>query len=91
MKKLSILVLVVAGLSLASCKKDRTCTCSITYVSSTANGVSQTIPVSSFTQTSKLTKVTKKGAHCLSGEQTKTETQGGVTTVDVVKADCKLS
>ena len=30
MKKITLIVLVVAGVALASCKKDRTCTCTTT-------------------------------------------------------------
>ena len=93
MKK-TILSIFVVGLAMASCKKDRTCTCSTTEVSSTTNGV--TTPVSTDKQTSvqKITKVSKKGAACNSGEQTTTNsyTSGGTTytTVDVTKMDCTL-
>ncbi len=91
MKK-TLIIIAVAGLSLASCKKDRTCTCTITIVSETVNGVTQPLFVTTATQTVKLTKVTKKGAHCNSGDQTDTRTDSnGNTIVNVSKADCKLS
>ena len=90
-----LLIAAVASLTLASCKKDRTCTCVVTPVSSTDNGVTQPLLISSYSVTNKLTKVTKKGAHCRSGEstQTRTSTSGGTTHtyVDVSKVDCKLS
>lgn len=93
MKK-TILIAFVAGLALASCKKDRTCTCTLTPVSSTVNGVGQTLNTGTHTTVTKITKVSKKGAGCTSGEKTTTTTgtSGGnsYTQVDVDKADCKL-
>jgi hypothetical protein len=90
MKKITLFAVAVIAISFASCKKDRTCTCTVTPVSSTDNGVTQPIG-SSYTQVMKITKVTKKGAACNSGEQTETFTSGSHTYVDVIKADCKLS
>ena len=94
MKKLTLFAVAALAISFASCKKDRTCTCTITPVSSTDNGVTQTIGTS-YTDVSKITKVTKKGAACNSGERTTTGsyTSGGTThtTVDVEKMDCTLS
>lgn len=93
MKKI-LIIAAVAGLTMGSCKKDRTCTCTVTSVSSTDNGVPQPISISG-TSTNKINSVTKTGAHCNSGEETdtKTYTSGNTlhTTVDVFKADCKLS
>lgn len=94
MKKI-ILILAVASLTMVSCKKDRTCTCTLVQVSSTDNGVPQPTFFTSYTATNKLTKVTKKGAHCNTFEDTRTSTytSGNTqhTTVDVFKGDCKLS
>lgn len=94
MKK-TLIIIAVASLTLASCKKDRTCTCAVTPVSSTDNGVTQPLFISNYNVTTKLTKVSKKGAHCRSGENTETKTQisGGKshTYIDVTKLDCKLS
>lgn len=93
MKKILFLTAAIV-LTMSACKKDRTCTCTITFVSSTDNGVAQTVPISTATQTKKLTKVSKTSAHCNSGEQTETTTDvvGGTTHtyIDVTKADCKL-
>lgn len=93
MKKI-LLIAAAFVLTMSACKKDRTCTCTVTYVSSTDNGVTQTLPFTTATTTEKSTKVTKNGAHCNSGEQTETKTDvvGGVnhTYVDVYKADCEL-
>ena len=89
MKKIIVLASVVS-LMTVSCKKDRTCTCTVTPVSSTVNGVTQPLVVSSYSYNEKLTKVTKNGAHCNSGQQTETQTSGSTTTVDVSKYDCKL-
>ena len=84
------LIIAVAGLSLASCKKDRTCTCTITNTSFTANGVTQTTSAPT-TSTTKLTKVSKGSANCNSGETTTNYSFGGTNFVDVNKNDCKLS
>lgn len=93
MKKI-VLIAFVAGLSMASCKKDRTCTCTMTPVSSTVNGVGQTLNTGTHTSVTKLEKVTKKGAACNSGEVTTTDTyvSGGnsYTQIDIDKAECKL-
>ncbi len=89
-----ILFFLFAGLIFSSCKKDRTCTCTITAVSSTENGVSQPVDQGAHTQVKKYSDVTKKGAACTGGEQTTTNTatnNGTVqVTVNVDKADCKL-
>jgi len=94
MKKITILAVAVLAISFASCKKDRTCTCTVTPVSSTENGVTQPIG-SAYTETTKITKTTKKGAACNSGEETRTSSYSSgsttVNTVDVSKRDCKLS
>jgi hypothetical protein len=89
MKKVIILGALVV-LSMASCKKERTCACTVTPVSQTVNGVTQTISTTPITYEKKHTKVSKKGAHCVSGTETDTEVSNGVTTVDVMKFDCEL-
>ncbi len=94
MKKITLFAVAILAFSFASCKKDRVCTCTITPVSSTDNGVTQTIG-SSYTSVTKITKTTKKEAACNSGEETTTGSYmtGGTThsTVDVTKSECKLS
>jgi hypothetical protein len=93
MKKI-LMIAAVAGLAMASCKKDRTCTCTVTAVSSTVNGATQTINTTPRTQEVKYTKVTKNGASCNSGERTETSSfvnnNVTYTTVDVNKYDCTL-
>ena len=89
MKKI-ILLAAVLSLMTVSCKKDRTCTCVVTYVSSTVDGVPQPLIFTTATYSKKLTKVTKKGAHCVGGQETNTQIIGLTTTVDVYKTDCKL-
>ena len=92
--KNTILIAFVAGLAFVACKKDRTCTCTLTAVSSTVNGVTVPVNTGLHTSVTKIDKVTKKGAACNSGDRTTTSstTSGSVTTtqVDVDKADCKL-
>ncbi len=94
MKKI-LLIAAVAGLTMASCKKDRTCTCTSTPVSQTTNGVAATNLGTASTSVTKITSVTKKGAACNSGEETSTSTNtyGGTvyTTISVNKMDCTLS
>ena len=77
MKKI-LLIAAVAGLAAVSCSKDRTCTCTNTPVTYTANGVTQPIGSPS-TTTTKLTKVSKTSADCNSGEETTTWVSGTVT------------
>ena len=94
MKKI-LLVAAVAGLTLVSCKKERTCKCTGSPVSSTTNGVANTLPTGTFTWEKKIDKTSKGGAHCNSGEETQTQTytSGGTTytDVDVWKMECELS
>jgi hypothetical protein len=93
MKKI-LIIAAVAGLTMVSCKKERTCTCNVTFVSSTTNGVANPLPTGTITMKKKSEKVSKAGAHCNSGEQTETQTYtaGGTTytDIDVYKADCTL-
>jgi len=94
MKKVVLLIAAVV-LTMTSCKKDRTCTCTATFVSSTDNGIPQPMYVTSLTMSEKITKVKKNDAHCNSGEETSTKTEviGGVshTYIDVTKIDGKLN
>lgn len=78
MKKI-LLIVAVAGLSMASCKKDRTCTCTITPTSGTTS-----------TETKVMYDVKKSEAEreCIGGQST--FSSGGTTiTSDDVK--CELS
>jgi hypothetical protein len=94
MRKKMTIFFLFAGLIVSSCKKDRTCTCTITAISSTKNGVPQSNTTLARTQVVKFSEVTKKGAACTSGEQTTTNsaTNNGTVqvTVNVDKFDCKL-
>lgn len=76
MKKL-MLVAAVAVIGLASCKKERDCTCTTT---TTFGGSS-----SSSTQTTVLKDVTKGQAKTICHSSTTTDASGAVTT-----QDCKL-
>ena len=93
MKK-KLLFVAAFALVMASCKKDRTCLCTVTPVSSTVNGVTQPITPGTQTREIKLTKVTKKEAACESREETKTSTStsNGVVSnqIQVLKAECTL-
>jgi uncharacterized protein (UPF0212 family) len=93
MKKIVLLV-AVAGLAMASCKKDRTCTCTSTPVSQTVNGVTQTISTTPTTTDSKYTKVEKGAVDCSSGDETVSGSYivGNTTyaVVQVNKVECEL-
>ena len=94
MKKI-LLFTAIAGLVVASCKKDRTCTCIITPVSETVNGVPGIVGLPS-TRVDKFTKVSKKGAACNSWSDEANTTLSTVsgtleTTITITKGDCKLS
>ena len=82
MKKVTLFAVVaMAALSLASCKKDRTCTCTVT--DSVGGGSSTTTAV--------MTKVSKKTgqANCVSG--TYQDVPNGYSgTVDVQTRSCTL-
>ena len=70
MKKGLLFVAVISAFSFASCKKDRTCTCTETYNGASVPGGSQTITI----------EKAKKGdarAACLSTKET--DSSGGVT------------
>ncbi len=79
MKKISFLAIVAfAALSMTSCKKDRTCTCT-----TTVDGVD-----SGITTTDTYTKI-KKGtakAHCVSTSKTETNS----STTSLIIETCKL-
>ncbi|MCC6182911.1 MAG: hypothetical protein IT237_13870 [Bacteroidia bacterium] len=80
MKKLTIILSVVAVAALTSCKKDRVCEC--TYTSNAPSGPVTTTNVDKITY-SKVSKGTAKKA-CVTTETTYT----GATYVST--ADCKL-
>lgn len=98
MKKI-FLGIVVACCTMASCSKDRTCTCTTTHISETDNGQAVTVDPPQ-TVVTKLTKVNSKSADCKSGESTTSETvtytiPGFPTQSFLIvknnKTDCKLN
>lgn len=86
--------MIFAALAFTACKKERTCTCKESQVSYTDNGVSMPIGSGTTTTARKYDKVSKKGAGCVNGEHTTTDTytSGGTahTTVSVTKSECTL-
>ena len=87
MKKLSLIIVAIAVISLVACKKDRICTCSISSV--TTLGTSSSTVAG--TQTTKYTKVTKKEIRSKDQCATRTETSvvAAQTTTDTYT--CTLS
>lgn len=83
MKKI-FFVLSVVAISFTACKKDRTCTCTITSNAPTTSGYSVTQ-----TKETTMTKVSKGSAKagCVSKEETPTVTSGTAYTTTY---DCKL-
>lgn len=83
MKKI-FFVLSVVAISFTACKKDRTCTCTITNNAPAVSGYSQTR-----TTETTMTKVSKGSAKagCVSREETPQVTSGTAYTTTY---DCKL-
>ena len=82
MKKVILFVAVISAFSFASCKKDRTCTCT-----STTNGVAHTTPnVTVYTKARK----TDARANCLSGTSTDTYNNGNTTVTNTLVWTCEL-
>lgn len=98
MKKITLIAIAFISLSLISCKKDRTCSCSTTITSSTGVtggiGYVNSGPFSSTEDKTVMTKVTKKTAqaNCVSNENTNvyTDIANGDTQTTVTKRDCEL-
>ncbi|MES2567935.1 MAG: hypothetical protein V4565_13765 [Bacteroidota bacterium] len=95
MKFIFIIALIV--LSLSSCKKDRTCTCETTKISSSRVTAGVTYensgPYGTTVDMSTMPKVTKKEAraNCISRNYTSVYTDPyGDTTTDAFKKDCVL-
>jgi hypothetical protein len=88
MKKI-ILSVAVVGLALASCAKDRTCSCTTTYVDGTTGITTVGLP-----NTTTLYEVSKKNAKnlCLSTENSgqSTNSAGVVTKHDTETTVCTL-
>ena len=85
MKKIILFAIsAIAVLSMASCRKDRTCTCTRTY-SSNQPGFSQP----SDTSVNKLTKIKKKNATLYCTSSTDVSSQGGYTYTTTNTCDLK--
>ncbi len=95
MKKITLLALLALGLSFASCKKDRTCTCTSSGTTVITGGPNAgTYPGTSSVQTTTLKEVNGKSAraNCLTIEGSYplgSDGQGGSITVNF-KDDCTL-
>lgn len=88
MKKITLFAFAVAALSLASCKKDRTCSCTQTDVT-TSGGVSSTSTSSDVTVMTKVSKGTAR-ANCLTTKVSYSQTYGGVSYTTVSDNVCTL-
>jgi len=88
MKKITLLAATLVAITFASCKKDRTCTCTTTSVYTDPTGTTTDVE----TDKTVITKVSKGTArvNCLSTKQTFSYTYFGVTTNVVSTNDCKL-
>lgn len=84
MKKVYIpLLMIVAALSLSSCHKSRSCTCTVTYTDSFGSPAYTTTEVDTWENASKH----EASSRCLSRTEVKTVTGGTDTEVH----DCKLN
>ncbi len=97
MKKNTFLAIAIMAFNLASCKKERTCTCESTIVSSTGVtagvGYADSGPFATETDKMVMPKISKKTgqANCVSNEHTQTHTEtNGDTKTQVIKRDCVL-
>ncbi len=101
MKK-TLLIIAIAGLTFAACKKDRTCTCTYTEVSGSSTEPNYTFtPDPPRTTTDRYTKIKKNNVYaelCVTNEQTSSypyTSFNGTTTVTyvrttVTKNECTL-
>jgi hypothetical protein len=83
-KTILIAISAVAVMSIAACRKDRTCTCTTTY-SSNQPGFSQPAE----TSVNKLTKIKKKNATLYCTSSTDVSTQSGYTYTSTHTCDLK--
>ena len=97
MKKIILIAFTLFSITFVSCKKERTCTCETTTVSSTGvtagSGYINSGPFPTTTDKMVMPKVTKKTAqaNCVSNETTHTQTEiNGDTQTQTVKRDCVL-
>lgn len=84
MKKITLFAFAAVALSLASCKKDRTCECTYTQ--------SGTTNMTSHTENTTYTKVRKSDAKymCDKVTYTQTNTNPGGSSTGTSTSDCKL-
>jgi hypothetical protein len=94
MKRLTLFAIpAIAVLSLGSCKKDFTCTCTITtYDSYTPSGSTAQISTSTQTETTQIKKVTTSdgNAACVGGTSSQTTNGSGDTEVTTTTKSCTL-
>ncbi len=82
MKKIALFSFAVVALSLASCKKDRTCECTTTTVNTNGNGSASTSSVT-------IKKIKKSEAKTLCQKIVSAHTNNGGQT-STTTDDCKL-
>lgn len=94
MKKITLLALLALGLSIASCSKDRTCTCTETYTAVTTGGLDPGTITGSQVTTTTLKDVNGKSArsNCLNTSVTYPAYPDGVggTVVETETSTCEL-
>ena len=88
MKKITLLAAAFVAITFASCKKDRTCSCTTTDVSTDLTGTTTDVS-SKKTVIAKASKSTAR-VNCLSFTTTYSYTFFGSTTNVVSTTDCKL-
>jgi len=88
MKKITLIATAFLSITFASCKKDRTCSCTTTDVSTDPTGTTTNVSSEKIV----LAKVSKSTARvrCLTYKNTYSYTFFGVTTNVVSTTDCKL-
>ena len=93
MKKIVLFVAVISAFSFASCKKDHTCTCTSSGVT-TSTDPNYVAPTTNYTQTDVVVaKASKKGdakKACIGSTQSNVQTYGTYTYTTVTTKTCDL-
>ena len=93
MKKITILAVAALAISFASCKKDRTCTCTDSTTTTVTTSSGSTTTTSNGGDSRTFSKVSKKAGrvYCLSKKSSNEQTISGTTYKQETTETCTLS
>lgn len=92
-KHLTTFLILIVVLTISSCRKDRTCTCTTSWTNTNEQIGGTTVSSGSYTETHIVKKQTKKQAEsgvCASHETKKVESTNPGTVTDETKTTCTL-